>query len=397
MGVAHVRTIAVDGTRLRYLGKLGPVAALKYSFTVPGGCEALTCALGIPARRRTDALDPGRIVQAVLGASVVWEGTLDEPSQTDAGWNLSAHGSGTWGADFTADYTGSWSSAAPDTVISNAAGRGLGWLPTSIGHPSGMYLGQPPDAGSVMIDGMLNQLCNNGGLTWQVKRTPGGNLCQVYSLPTTPTRLLVSTVPAPRTLGGDLNAIEIRYNSAPDAGGSFPAVYSTTWVTDTSSIARHGRKEAFMDLSSNGVMTAGAAQAVGNSVLNRYQRASFAGPYTARYGQLLTLGGQPCDLASFWHGNEGPMVCKTLLLDQAYGGEVNPGPVVFLVGRYEYDQDAGTVDITPFQTMAEDFGTLLSLKASAARGRKVVIRHHGKKEVEWRFRHSKHWHIRRHA
>lgn len=375
MGTAVVRTLAVDGSKPRYLGQYGAVSGLHYSYTLSGGCEQLSCALAVSERLRTDGLDPGRLVQALLGASVVWEGTLDEPQQSSqGGWSLTAHGSGTWGSDFTADYTpGQWATQAPDTIIGNAVSRGLGWLPSTVGHPAGMFLGQPPDPGAAKIDEMLNQLTSLGGLVWQVKRGSWGNQLRVDPIVTTPTptRLLVSTAPAPRTLAGDINAIQIRYNSVPDLGPNFPAQYATVWAVDNASIAKHGRKETFLDIGSNGPMLSTDAQSVGNYVLQRYQRAMYAGPYTARYGELLTIGGQPIDLAAYWLGNEGPQVVKLLLTDQAYGGEVNPGPVVFYTGRYEYDQDAGAATITPFQTVTEDFASLLANRAARQRARKV--------------------------
>jgi hypothetical protein len=393
VSIAQLRTLAAGtSANWKYLGRYGQVAGVKYSYTVPGGCEQLSCTLGAPAALRVAALDPGRIVQAVLGASIVWEGTLDEPAPSDAGWSITAQGSGTWGSLYNADYSAPWNIDAPDNVITNAIGRGLGWLPTSIGAPAGMYFGQPPDSGSIKIDAMLNQMCEPGGLVWQVKRGSWGNSVRVDPIPATPTRLLVCTSPVPRTLGGDINAIEIRYQATPDLGPGAAATFATTYATDAASIAKHGRREEYMDLSSNGVMLGTDAQAVGNGVLANYTRASYAGPFTVRYGELLTIGGQLCDLASYWHANEGPMVCKLLLADQGYGGEVTPGPVVFVTGRYEYDQDAQQATITPYQTASEDFASLLASRAAAARGRRVIVKREKHGELWWLAgTHKKHW------
>jgi hypothetical protein len=396
-GRSQVRTFAVDGSKPRYLGTLGAVSGLQLSWTIPGGAEQLTCTLGADPRLRTDATDPGRIVEVIRGGSVSWNGTLAEPQQTANGWALTANGSGTWGAGFTADFSNKWKDDAPDQVIANAVGRGLGWEQPDIGHPSGMFLGQPPDPGAIQVDAMMTQLCSLGGLTWWVKRVQSGCQVQVFPVPTTPmtaTRLLVATSPAPRTLGGDINAIEIRYESAPDEGAGYPAVFSTTWATDATSIAKHGRIETFLDISNSGPMLAGDAQAIGNLVLGQYQRASYAGPFTVRQGELLTLGGQPTDIGMFFTGTpEGAPVYKLLMMDQAYGGEVAPGPVTFLCGRYEYDEDAETATITPFQSLAENFASLLAARASRARGRKVEV-WRGRGAILWGFEGSKHWHRR---
>jgi hypothetical protein len=386
VSLGQVRTLAPDGTRLRYLGAAGPVSGLAYSFTVPGGCEQMSCNLQADPMQRTDALDPGRITQVLLGADVVWEGILDEPQQGSQGWTVTAHGSGTWGSDWTAQYS-SWPADAPDAIVNNAIGRGLGWQTSAMGQPSGIFLGQQPDSGSMQVDDMLNQLCSLGGLTWQVRRTPSGNIPQMFALPATPNRLLVATAPAPRTLGGDINAVVIRYCNTPDLGSGYPATFALTTATDAASIAKHGRKETYLDLSSAGAMTPSNAQQVGTYVLQRYQRASFAGPFTALRGQLLTLGGQPCDLGCFYFASEGPMVCKLLLTDQGWGGEVTPGPVIFLVGRYEWDEDSETATITPFQSMADDFASLLAMRASQAKRREIDV-WKGSSALMWEFRGS---------
>jgi len=390
MSRGQVRTLRPDGTRQRWLGSIGGVSGLKYSYTIPGGCEQMTCYLAMDDRARTDATDPGRLVQVIRGGSIVWDGTLIEPQQ-GGGWQIEAAGSGTWGARYDATYTGAWATAAPDTVIGDAVSRGLGWLPSAIGHPSGMFLGQPPDSGGIMIDAMLNQLTSTGGLTWWARRSAAGNLLQCFTIPTAPTRLLVVSEPVPRTLGGDFNAVSVRYCSVPDLGQGYPAAFSNVWAVDQPSIDKHGRTEAFLDLSNAGAMLSSDAQNVGLAVLKRYQRASFAGPFVAAPGQLRTVGGQPVDLGCFFQGNDGPMVCKLLLTDQAYGGEVIPGPVTFLVGRYEYDDDADMAAITPFQTPDEDFGGLLSAGQAGAHGRRVSVSRGQGRLIWWFGKYAKSW------
>src|SRR5215467_11580889 len=100
MSKAQVRTMKPDGTDRRYLGVAGPVSALRYSYSLPGGCDQMSCLLQAEPDRLVQALKPGRIVEVVLGASVVWDGKLDQPSPAADGWQVAAHGSGTWGSDF---------------------------------------------------------------------------------------------------------------------------------------------------------------------------------------------------------------------------------------------------------------------------------------------------------
>ncbi len=91
----------------RYLGMIGHLGQLTYSYALPGGCDQLTATLAIPADWRTDAMDPGRIVQVIRGGSIVWDGKMLEPIPTPGGWTITANGTGNAGANYCAYYTGS--------------------------------------------------------------------------------------------------------------------------------------------------------------------------------------------------------------------------------------------------------------------------------------------------
>jgi hypothetical protein len=364
---SQVYTLAQDFTTRRYLGTLGHIVGLKYSYACPGGCDQMSATLQIPVRQRTDALNPGRWVHIARGASIIWRGMLDEPQPSASGWNITAHGVGTFGANFAATYTGTWGSGTPDNAVNAAITRGLDWVNPGIGTPSGMWTGQQVDSGAQQITDLLNLICTKGGLTWYVATRPDANVLSVFSLPTAVTNIIVSNTPVARTLGGDLNTIWIRYQSTADAAAS-PATYSLTSVTDATSIAMYGPLETYMDLSSAQILTGSAARAVGNYVLQRYQRASFAGPFTVSPAQLLTTAGSPVDL-----GNGmpyAPMVCKLQLTDFGYGGEEIPGAIQFLVGQYEYDDDSQTATITPFQYLRTDFASFLQQIAATEPARK---------------------------
>ncbi len=245
----------------------------------------------------------------------------------------------------------------PDQAINQAITRGLRWVNPGVGSPSGIWLGQATDSGAQTITDLLNLVCTYGGLTWQVNTTPQGNVLSVFALPTAVTDLLLVRQPAPRTLGGDINVIWLRYQtSADNTTTGAVAAFATTSATVPASIAAHGTREAYLDISNAGTMSAGAAQAIGNSVLQRYQRASFAGPFTAGAGDIMTPGGQAQDLGI----NQAGSVMQLILTDYAYGGEVVLGPVTFLVGGYEYDDDSQTGTVTPFQYLNLSLSGLLS-------------------------------------
>jgi hypothetical protein len=345
-------------TRPRWLGQVGHVAALKYSWTLPGGADQLSCNLMVSASTRTEATDPGRIVQVYRGGGVIWEGVMTEPTPTTAGWTLSAVGAGNYGTNYAAIYTDTWPTGEPDEAVNQAIARGLRWVNPGIGLPSGIWVGQPVDSGAQTITDLLNLTSTyQGNLTWQVATGPSGNVLTVFPPPATVNRLLLVRQPAARTLGGDVNVIWLRYQSVADnATAGTAATFAVTSATSAASIALHGRREAYMDLSSAGTLSAGTAQAVGNAVLLRYQRANFAGPFAAGAGDLMTTGGQGMDLGL----NHAGAVAQLVLVDYGYGGEVTLGPVTFLIGGYAYDDDALTGTVTPFQYLDTSFSGLMA-------------------------------------
>ena len=366
-GVSQVVTKTAAGTQPRWLGALGHVGALTYGWINPGGANQMSCTLQVPPDVRTDALNPGRIVQVFRGGQCVWDGKLQEPVPSAAGWQISAVGVGNQGTDFVAKWTSAWGTNRNDAV-DQAITRGLRWVRPSSAIPAGVWFGQIVDSGAQTITDLLNLFCTKGGYTWYVTTGPaaGVNTLSVYTLPANTlanvTGLLVSADPVSRTLGGDINSLFLRYNVALDAPGT-SATFALANVTTAASITQHQALEAYEDLSSTGVQTLGAVQSAGNNVLNRYQRASFGGPFTVRRGQLLTTGGYPVDLGMDQCG----LVVRLILADYGYGGEVVPDPVIFMVGQYDYDDTAQTAQVTPFQSLDLSFSGMLSLLGTTLR------------------------------
>lgn len=356
----------------RWLGAIGHVSKLVRSYTCPGGPETLSLLLRLPADYRTDALNPGRIVQAWRGASCVWEGKLDEPAATPDGWTVTAHGAGTYGSDFTA----LWSTWNADDPVNRAIGeRGLRWVNPGIGAPAGIFLAQQQDSGSQTVTAHLTLLVTGGGLVWLV--TPGN----ASSLPAgpwvltvrpfssdangnplqKPDRILISSTPVARTIAADINTLVLRYQITADvaATGTKKAVaasFGDTLVSNAASIAAHGPMEYYLDISSAGVLSTAAAQAIGRNILTRYIRASFAGPFIVGPGQVRNTGGQPVDLGC----DEAGLVYQVMVTDAGYGGEVAAAPLIFMSGAYEYDEDTETATITPFQQQRQDMASLIS-------------------------------------
>lgn len=285
------------------------------------------------------------------GGSVIWTGKLAEPQPGSDGWSISGAGTGTLGANFVSKYT-TWNA---DDPINQAISRGLPWVNPGLSGISGAWLSQKQDDASQSISDFLNLITGNGALTWYVDRA---GVLRVISIPTVPTRLLVATTPAARTVVADVNRLYVRYQATADnADTGTAATYGVTSASNAASIAVHGAMESYQDLSSAAVIGSSAAQAAAQSVLAKYVRATYAGPFTVRQGQLLTMGGSPVDIGA----ERGvPGVCQLLLTDSGWGGEVVAGPVFFPVGSYEYDDTAQTATIAPLQSIASDLSSLLA-------------------------------------
>lgn len=352
-GQSSVVTYYPDGTQPRYLGQFGHVSNLIYSYALPGGPDQMSCVLNVEPMYRVDAMNAGRIVKIFRGGSQVWDGILLEPTPAGSGttgWTISAQGAGTYGNNFDSIYT-TWTNQ--NDAVNQAISRGLRW--SNPGIPSGVWLGQQQDSGSETITDLLNLFCTMGGYVWYVSR---GNVLNVIPFSTTPvTRVLTCATPVPRTLGGFINSLWGRYQTSPSTA-SVPT-YGLVNVKTAASVAKHGTQESYVDLSNAGQLTSAAATALLQSVLNRYQAISYAGPFTVRYGEYLLPGGQPVDLGQEHAGQ----VVRLIMTDFGYGGEVVPDPVTFLIGNYEYDDEAQTATITPFQSLDTSLTGLLGTLA----------------------------------
>lgn len=344
-----VATAKVDGSGLYYLGHIGGVENLQYTDTMPGGPWAMTCQLDASPFTRHQALDPGRRVYVYAGSSVVWEGRLLEPAPGANGWDISADGVGAFGNYFRADYT-TWSAS---NFVSRAVNRGLRWITGSL---SGGYLGMPPDSASLSVTDALNQVTQTVSMTWRVRKVTDGWRCDFVPLSTTPTRLLVATAPQVRTLAGYVNALYVKYQATAQKG-STNTVYGYQIPANAASIAKHDRLEQYWDITAGGPMTAAAALSTGQNALNKYQAASYQGAITVSEGQYLTTGGVPVNLACEKAGE----VVQLMMSDGPYGGEVSPAsPPVFMVGQVKYSADAGTLEVTPYQSVRDDFASVMT-------------------------------------
>src|SRR5262249_47075130 len=87
-GTSQVAVAPPGTTSWRYLGTLGLVTSLAYSFVMPGGADKLTATVQVPASFRTQLLNPGWQVRVTRGGHIVWTGRMDEPVPTGQRWQL---------------------------------------------------------------------------------------------------------------------------------------------------------------------------------------------------------------------------------------------------------------------------------------------------------------------
>jgi hypothetical protein len=381
-----------------WIGTLAHEEGLNYSWSCPGGPTDLNFHLAMRPDQRVPALNPGRVLQAFRGASCIWEGTITEPQPTSTGWDVACTGAGTYGQEYGALYD-TWNA---DNPLNKAIGRGLRWNNDGIGKPDGIYLATPQDTGSLNIQDFLNQLCSGGSLYWSIEPPDGacvpagpwsvrlrpfptdisGNpltagvkapeqwsvsewqridlKAKLKRLP--PDLYIVNTTPVPRTITNDYNTLLIKYQQHGDITATSvkkaqSAVFLTTVVDNQDSVARHGRHEYFLDISSAGTMTEAEVIAVGQNVLNSYVRANFAGSFVVQPGQLLNNGGVAVDLGCNYAGK----VATVQVQDAAFGGEVGFAPITFLIGNYAFDDDTQSATLTPFQTQKTDIASVLAL------------------------------------
>jgi len=343
--LAQIRTKRPDGSDPRWLGSYGIVNQLKYSSTRPGGDAQLTCTLNSDPAYRVPAIDPGRYCEAFLGASRIWYGQMTEPVQTATGWNVTANGIGTLGANFL----DIWSTWNQNDAINEAISRGLPWINPGI---SSGYLGQSVDSGSQSITDFLNGMMISPPQIWYLDRSA---TLQVTSVPSTVTRLLVATVGPGRTINADVNTIYVKY-TATDNTKSGVTTYGLTSVQNASLVAAHGENEDYIDLTGQGVLSGSAARSIASDVLSKYQRAPFSTAFTVAPGQYLNAGGTPVDLAAEQAGE----VVRLLIVDSPFGGEVVMGPIQFMVGQYEYDSTTELGSVTPYLSYKTDLSSILS-------------------------------------
>jgi hypothetical protein len=243
-------------------------------------------------------------------------------------------------------------------AIDYAIQRGLPWKNPGINL--GWTTRTPPDHFSISMTDFMNHITQDAGLTWYVDEN---DYVQVIEVPDQVNRLMTTTDPVGRTITNYVNRLYAKFTS--ETKQAFVSNNDLfVYVDDEPSQDEHGVIEALIDLTTGSGMQAMSpedARALALNVLSRYAAVTYSSPVTIRHGQLMMKGGQATDLGC----EQPPIVSRLLVTDYGYGDET--GPIEFPFGTYEYDDDAMTATVTPFQSDDASIPSLLATLVPATR------------------------------
>lgn len=345
MSRTPIYTEAVGGGDRIWLDQLGIVAGVAYDTTFPGGDAQASWQITLDPAFQHRALRYGRQVGICLGASVVWHGYLDNPQRGTA-WAMTAFGNAVLGKQYAAIAATSGNALNLNEVVDAAIARGLPW--TRAGSLPTMANGYAP-SGSLMIADALDQVADAQSTESYWPLDTLGVLAASWAAPTTPSYILYASGPGGgRNLAGFATDAYVIYQSA-----------TGVITTDLRSAASrpYGRFEAVTDQTGLGLIPSSQADTLGDGYLARNApRAKFTSDFTVAPGQLVTMGGQPVDLATVRAG----FLANVVFTDPDSAGEVALGAVPqVLFGAARYDVDADTLTLTPVYAAQDNLQALL--------------------------------------
>jgi hypothetical protein len=328
----HSRNVGGRVASERWLGQLGIVSGITYTWNNPGGPATFGCKLLCDPHMRHTGLTPGRVLTVWAGGSEMWRGTLDEPTPADDGWTLSATGIGSAGNDAVAYDNPSNAYFAQQEVEAAIARGALPWKSADT-YP---LVWATAERGSISITDTVDFVArfSNGG-RWTVDVNGQLDFPAAF---TQHTRFLAANTPGGgRTLEAYANALVAKYQIADQSYG-----YRSRF--NQKSIDKHGRREEFVDLSSAGITTAANVDAALDAMIARYgHRARWSGSFACARGMVLLRGGVPEEPCAVRPNN----MFRMQIIQPDFGGEVEANELQFVGGETSYDADSDVVTITP--------------------------------------------------
>ena len=328
-----IRSVYPDGTGSTILNSLGEVSGWKHTHMYPGGPTAASFTFQGSSQINHPALQMGRIIHAYSGSALVWKGRLNSP-QKGTPWNLTAVGVAAMAKDHV-----NGNLTTLNTQVDAAIANGLPWTrPNDLSafNPTPPLGQTSPLSTTATLDDLLGQ-CVSQGDYWTV--TPQGVLTMAGTPVFAGSYLLYITDWPAQTQGDFATVVYGLYT-----GGQ------VTVTATAAQIAKFGRIETTFDTGTN---SSGAATTAAQAKLAELLTPAWSQQFTATRGQLLTTGGIPVDLATV-RANISTRICA-LQTGDSYGVTNVDIPM----GQVDYDDDSGTLLLTPSTSELDNFSNVL--------------------------------------
>lgn len=337
--------VQVNGT---WLATVGAVGELKWSTIADGGPEQVSWRMPLPDTFTHPSLRTGKLVKVMFGSAPLWQGILNEPDNSEDGWQFTAIGLADEATGYLCLDAGGNTTSTPDVAIDQAIARGLPWTRPASLSATPFALSDATDNLNYLSD-LLDAWATSQGKRWEVDAT--GAVTAAVD-PTTPTWYMT---PGSARIGlADDDYASNLYGRYKTAAAS----YATVTVADSAAAAKR-RREYPVDLTSLGVVSSGTATNVLNGMLaNGKARYAWTDAATPSRLQLTTPGGQPACLALV---KAGDMVRVHGVINEQ--GTLAPY-FDFIIGRTEYEDGADTITLAPTELAPRALGDVLALAVS---------------------------------
>lgn len=328
-------------------GKVGDVELAHLWSSTGGGLQYVKFSLALPKRYSHPALVEGAVVEVErcgvpLGSAVLADVNRDS-------WEFTADGLFRQAEHFNAE----GASNAPAVVVAAANARGLGW--NGVGNLPATPIPVAENERLVTVADVLNAHCRNTNKRWGVGFD---GIPYIEDDPAEPSVALRPGTPRMATAADDYTSrIVVRYVSEVDGDPAVPVAWGE--VEATSSDTPNGAREAYEDISSQGVLLETEAQAYADAfIVANAARRGFVEGIEVAPGQLTTLGGTPIDLWSAAHFALGRRVLQHNILETdgraAYGQTRS-----WVVGGTVYKSVDKSLTMTPVGLLARTVATVI--------------------------------------
>lgn len=326
-----------------WLHTIGDYGGVKVAKRHPYGDWALSWSMDLYGGVQPAALAQGRIVEGWLGGTRIFGGRMAEPdwrAGTFSANGLNRGAETAYATDFAAQQTSS-----PGDAIYFAAARGI-WPIGTLESFAGTAL--PPASEVNYLGALLDQWCALNGKNWLVD---SHRQLRLVDNPTTPTLFVAS--------GEDLGVTtEVQATDILVGYQNLLTKYVSQWVSVPNV---QYRVEKIVDLVHLGLISDAQATAYANDILAQAGgQAAFSGSITVSAGQVTNGGGVPVHPALIVAGHMYRLQGVRDPRSTALATDV-------VMGESVWDEDAGTVQLTPLGADRKDFQAVLeSITGSAA-------------------------------